>query len=164
MCKISVDGTDFEIQEPSPFTPGWYSHKFKGPGVRYEVGVALQTGDIVWTSGPFECGLYPDGKIATEMGLDYALDNGEKYVCDSGYYGPRAEKPNGLNNADQRMKQVARARHETVNARFKLFGALSEVFRHSPKDHGIVFNAVAIITQFNIMFEEPLFQISYSDI
>lgn len=95
------------------------------------------------------------------MGLDDALDNGEKYVCDGGYYGPRAEKPNGLNNQDQRMKKVARARHETVNARFKHFGALTQVFRHPPEDHGIVFNAIAIITQFSIMYDEPLFQISY---
>jgi DDE superfamily endonuclease len=163
ICKISVDGTDFHIQEPRPFDRKWFSHKFKGPGVRYEVGVCLQTGDIVWTNGPFQCGSYPDGKIATEMGLDAALDRGERYVCDGGYYGPRADKPNGLNNADQYMKQVARSRHETVNARFKQFGVLAQVFRHQPEKHGIVFNAVAIITQLCLMYDQPLFQIYYND-
>ena len=36
-CKVfvSIDGTDFRIQEPSPFSSSWYSHKFKGPGVLY---------------------------------------------------------------------------------------------------------------------------------
>ena len=28
-CKVSVDGTDFRIQEPSPFSKSWYSHKFR---------------------------------------------------------------------------------------------------------------------------------------
>ena len=38
-CWISLDGTDFRIQEPTPFDPKWFSHKFKGPGLRYEIGV-----------------------------------------------------------------------------------------------------------------------------
>jgi hypothetical protein len=32
-CHVSVDGTDFRIHEPSPFSPRWYSHKFKGAGL-----------------------------------------------------------------------------------------------------------------------------------
>jgi len=96
VCKISVDGRDFSIQEPSPFDRKWYSHKFKGAGVWYEVGVCLQTGDIIWMNGPFECGSFPDGKIAAEMGLYASLDDSEKFVCDGGYYGPRAEKSNGI--------------------------------------------------------------------
>ena len=35
-CKITVDGTDFRIQEPAMFDPKWYSHKFRGPGLRYK--------------------------------------------------------------------------------------------------------------------------------
>lgn len=131
--------------------------------MRYEVGVCLQTGDIVWTNGPFECGWFPDQKIATEMGLQAVLDVGEKYVCDGGYHGPRAEKPNGLNNDDQYMKKIARSRHETVNARFKQFKILVDEYRHKLENHGIVFNAVANITQLSIMYGSPLFQIHYDD-
>lgn len=40
--KILVDGTDFIIHEPSPFSPEWYSHKFRGLGWRYEVGVSVR--------------------------------------------------------------------------------------------------------------------------
>ena len=105
MCKISVDGTDFHIYEPTPFNRKWYSHKFKGPGVRYEIRRCIQTGDIVWVNGPFPCGAYPDRKIATQEGLEDGLDDCERYVCDGGIYGPRAEKPNGLNNADQYKKK-----------------------------------------------------------
>ena len=52
-CKITVDGTDFHIQEPAQFDPKWYSHKFKGPGLCYEIGVCIKTRWIVWVNGPF---------------------------------------------------------------------------------------------------------------
>jgi len=42
--NFSVDGTDCQIQEPLLFNAKWYSHKFKGPGLRYEVGVCISTG------------------------------------------------------------------------------------------------------------------------
>lgn len=33
---VSLDGTaDCIIQEPYPFIPKWYSHKFHRPGLRY---------------------------------------------------------------------------------------------------------------------------------
>lgn len=54
-CLVSVDGTDFRIYERHPFWSGWFSHKFKGPGVRYEVAVCIKTGDVVWINGPFPC-------------------------------------------------------------------------------------------------------------
>ena len=114
-------------------------------------------------NGPFECGSFPDGKIATEMGLYTSFNEGEKFVCDGGYYGPRAEKLTGHNNWDQYMKQVARLHHETVNARFKQFGALSKVFYHDLTKHGVTFNAIVIIMQLSIMYAEPLFTVYYND-
>ena len=66
-CLVSVDGTDFEIQEPWPYhrlhSRMWFSHKFKGPGLRYEVGLSILGGEIVWIGGPYACGLWPDLKI-----------------------------------------------------------------------------------------------------
>ena len=47
-CLITVDGIDFRINEPKPFSKKWYSHKFHGPGLRYEIGVCIQTGDIYY--------------------------------------------------------------------------------------------------------------------
>ena len=60
---VSVDGTDCMIQKPSPFSSKWWSHKFNGHGVRYEVGLGIQNGDIVWVNGTFTCGECPDIKI-----------------------------------------------------------------------------------------------------
>lgn len=45
--RVSVNGTDFSICEPWPFDTKLYSHKFKVPGVRYEVGVCIAPGNII---------------------------------------------------------------------------------------------------------------------
>ena len=50
---ISVDDTACRIMEPAPFSPAWFSHKFHGPGLRYEVGISISSGYIVWINGPF---------------------------------------------------------------------------------------------------------------
>lgn len=44
----SVDGTDFPINESHPFSPKWFSYKFNGPGVRYEIGVCMRKGITFW--------------------------------------------------------------------------------------------------------------------
>ena len=67
-CKTSVDDTDFRIMEPKPFNKNLFSKKFKGPGVRGEVGVCIKTGWIVWTNGPLLCVAFPDLKTAEEEG------------------------------------------------------------------------------------------------
>jgi len=81
-CLITIDGTDFMINEPFPFEPGYYSHKFHRAGLRYELGVSIQSGDIVWLNGPFPCGRFADQKIAKDEGLEDAMDAGERYLCD----------------------------------------------------------------------------------
>jgi hypothetical protein len=41
---ITVDGTDFSIYEPTHFSTEWFSHKFKEPGVRYELAISIRGG------------------------------------------------------------------------------------------------------------------------
>eukprot|EP00957_Ditylum_brightwellii_P173127 13180079-Ditylum_brightwellii.AAC.1 len=39
-CSLNtVDGIGFMICEPTPFSPRWYSHKFNGPGLCYELAI-----------------------------------------------------------------------------------------------------------------------------
>ena len=84
---VSIDGTDFRIQEPKkPFNSKWYSKKFNGPGIRYEVGVSINTGYIVWYNGPYPAGMMPDTKIYF-WDLRWILDTSEKNVADKGYQG-----------------------------------------------------------------------------
>ena len=77
---MSVDGTDYKIREPTKFSPKWYSHKFRGPGLRYEIGLSIQTDTIAWTNGPFEAGQWSDLRIFREGGprsLKDRLPDGE---------------------------------------------------------------------------------------
>ena len=82
-CLITIDGTDCQIYEPKPFSRCWYSHKFKGPGVRYEIGLNIQNGWIVWVNGPYPCGEWPDLRIARDRMVHMLLPV-EMYVADGG--------------------------------------------------------------------------------
>ena len=66
---VTKDGTDFYIIGASPFYSGWYSHKFKVAGIRYEEAVSINGGDIVWTNGLFCTGNWPDISLTMVRGL-----------------------------------------------------------------------------------------------
>jgi hypothetical protein len=46
---VTVDGTYFRINEPTDFSTKWFSHKFKGPGVRYEVAISTGGGYCLYS-------------------------------------------------------------------------------------------------------------------
>ena len=57
-CLTSVDGTDFQITDQGDHWDGWYSFKFKKPGLQYEVALCILTGGwIVWIQGPYPLGI-----------------------------------------------------------------------------------------------------------
>ena len=149
---MSVDGTDCRIYEPSPFSPVWYSHKFKGPALRYEVGVGILNGDIVWVHGPFPCGSYTDLNIF-RLGMKDELDESECVLTDLGYGDERCKTKASMSNINMELfHSRILARHENVNRRLKQFSILSNRFRNSISKHSVCFHAVANITQ--LMFEE----------
>ena len=142
---------------------GMAAHKFKGPGLRYEIGVSIQGGDIVWTNGPFACGFWPDISIF-RLALIFLLAIGEMVEADRGYRGEptKVRLPHEyVNRSDKRAKDRARARHETLNGRLKTWGCLNQTYRHHLKKHIIVFRAVVVITQMSINKGESLFQTNY---
>lgn len=61
----------------------WYSHKFNGSGLRYEIGLNISTGHIVWANGGYPCGQFSDLKLLRESLL--SVDNGEKTIDDRVY-------------------------------------------------------------------------------
>lgn len=81
---MSVDGTECPIQELNPFSPIWYSHKLNDAGLRYEIGISLGTGNIVWANGPYRCGDYTDLMVFRDR-LKSNLDIGEQVLAYSGY-------------------------------------------------------------------------------
>ena len=95
--------------------------------MRYEVGVSIINGDIVWIHGPFRCGMN-DLQILREILFSY-LDENERVEAGNGYTGesPRYTKtPASLFYEEERkdMGNISRERHETVNRRFKDWSCL----------------------------------------
>ena len=167
---MSVDGTDFPIQEPSPFSKKWYSYKFNGAGIRYEVGILIQTGWIVWLNGPFPAGCYNDRQIAEDT-LHLALAPGEMYLGDRVYYGKKTARQYAVTNhtrfarSDREYdRSLCRARHECINSRFKKFEILKREFRHHCiQKHKLVTYAVANILQVQMEWsgKSLTFQVQY---
>jgi DDE superfamily endonuclease len=160
---MTVDGTDFQIQEPIPFSSKWYSHKYKGPGIRYEVAVSIRGGDLVHTNGPFECGTWNDIKIFRNLLMGKLVRN-EFVEADKGYRGQRDKirLPGDWENlAEKEFKSRARARQETVNRRFKQFKILKSVYRHDLEKHQDVFRSIVVLTQLGIESGETLFVVDY---
>lgn len=155
-CYCSLDGVDFKIQEQFPFNPKWYSHKFHGPGIRYEIGLNIRSGDVVWKFGGYPCGEFPDLKLARQSYV-HAVRAGEKTIADRGYPDDTFFiLPNNLNaNKHKRIM----SRHETINKRIRHFKVLKETFRHDLDLHPIIFHAVVNLVQLQIQDGEPLFTV-----
>ena len=166
--KITVDGTDFLCLPPNDGDErrSWYSHKFKKPAVRYEVGISIQSGDIVWVNGPWRAGRYPDISIFRLGGLrDRLLDTGERAEADLGYRG----EPQVIDLPEEGRRDLilakkrARMRHETCNKRFKNWACMTQNFRHGISFHNDCFKAIAVLTQLAIEISEPLFDAAFVD-
>lgn len=153
---MSVDGTDCEIQEPIPFSPRWYSQKLNCSGLRYEVGISINRGYIVWVNGPYLCGEFTDVDIFRAE-LKTKLFDGEQVLADKGYTDYRCS----LKLPTRTLSESAlyRSRHETCNARFKNFFSLSTAFRHPLWKHAHYFHAIANLTQIGILLGSTLFDI-----
>ena len=163
-CKLTIDGMDVFIKEQRLFCPKWWSHKSNRPGLRYEIGICIQTGWICWFNGPFLCGSFSDSRISMEA-LIYVLRRDEKVQADTTYGSLYHETPDKSRRGTpyERMKAKARARHETINGRIKVFGCLSNRWRHPLKKHGTAFGAVANIIQVQIEKEGTTFGVQYDD-
>ena len=163
---MTIDGVDVGINEPMPFSPLWYSHKFHGPAVRYELGVSIKTGWIVWVHGPFPAGDFPDLEIF-RLGLKDLLGANERVECDQGYAGDaKTRTPNDF--ADdinwRYQKGKARARHEAINGKFKQYRILSNVFIGDRNKHFLIFNAIAAIVQSEILEGRLAFELAHYDV
>ena len=75
-CLLNIDGVNLKVPYHGQ---AYFSNKFKGSRLHYEVGLAIQTGDICWIFGPFKCGEYTDLMIF-QMGLKHELGRWEKVM------------------------------------------------------------------------------------
>ena len=166
---LTVDGIHCWICEPrlDPSSK-WYSHKFKKSGFSYEVGITIFHNQICWINGPFPAGR-SDLAIFRE-GLKDRIPEGKLALTDNGYRG-EAGKCLYRNPFDtqgvRKFKKRALARQETANSRLKSFKILEDRFRTvgptredgptREEKHKAVFEACAVIIQYQMENGRPLF-------
>jgi hypothetical protein len=146
------------------FNKGFYGVKFNHSGVKYEVGICIETGHIVWINGPFRAG--QNDITISRTALLGALDREETAVADSGYKGEKhhIRTPTVGTAKEIKMQDLARARHETVNSRLKIFRVLgADYYRHGLIFHSSCFRAVAVITQLTFENGGEPFQVEFYD-
>jgi len=168
---MTVDGTDFRIPQKGAATKGnaFGSHKYAGKSaLRYELGVDILAGNLVWIQGPYPAGKYTNIKIFNNVLWNFLeLEPGERVEADEVYRGhpDKIKCPgNDANPAENRaMQGRVRGHHETLNGRLKNWGILSQVFRHHITRHGDVFRACAVVTQLTAKNGKPLFKVEYAD-
>ena len=159
MFLISVDATDFRIQEPGKFDSAWFSHKLKKAAVRYEVALDMH-GHIVHTSPPYKAGT-PDLNIFRDE-LKGKLPPNRYAVTDDGYKDEKclAKSDTDSDEVYEILNRIG-GRHETVNSRYKSFGILSQTYRHHLIDHVDIFDAITVLIQIGILHGEYLWKNEY---
>ena len=87
--------------------------------------------------------------------------------ADSGYHGElNTIQEKGRGSKEERevaTRARARARHETINRRLKEWKSLSTQFCHNKgsdiTNHGLVFDAVLVLTQISVAHNQSLFEL-----
>ena len=166
---MTVDGIHCSIEEPSLklFSENrkFFSHKYHGAGLDYELGISIFQQKCVWVRGPYPAGTHDatifrdalQGEVAAmrdRSGVQHRV------IADRGYRGNREfiSTPNSHDDEPLRdFKGRALSRHETFNGRLKNFDSLQERFRHSVKKHKMCFNAGVVIVQISLEHGSPLF-------
>ena len=148
-----------------PYDKGQYSHKFNHGALKYEVAIDAYTSKVVWINGPFRGGEHDKNIYAG--GLREKIPRGKKVICDRVYGSKKYTLPDDTkklslpNPCDPphfaNFKARVKARHETFNGRIKFFRILSDTYHHANHKHVNVFEAVAVMVQYQMDNGSPLF-------
>ena len=168
---LTIDGTDCKIWERKH--PRYNqdkkqcSQKMNHGAAKYELGICIRTAKCVWINGPHRGG-ESDINVLYKGGLIDKVKKGKKIVADRGYKcanKPEVQAkislpneqydPKPLNN----FKSRARLRHETFNGRLKCFNVLVATFRQGFNKHKFVFEATAVIVQYQMDNGSPIFEV-----
>ncbi len=164
---MSYDNRQHRLLHPAEGGRQEGSHKYAGKSaLRYELGIDILKGNLVWVEGPYPAGAWPDIKInlnslASHLPPDKRVEANNDYVG----HPDKIKCPNNDSNPERNlgMQSAARSRHETFNGRLKNWGILETTYRHNIGLHGRVFTACAVITQLCVANGEPLFEVEYGD-
>jgi DDE superfamily endonuclease len=153
---LSIDGIHFPIEEPSPFSPEWSSHKLGGSAaVAYEIALSINKPRLAWVHGPVRPGKYNDLSLF-RLALKEEMETkapGRRIIGDKGYRG-ETEIVSTRNEFDPpeiaEFKDRVLARHETFNQRLKVWGCLNVKWRHSLDLHKMAVEAICALTMYQI--------------
>lgn len=123
---------------------------------------------MILIQGPYPAGKYNAVTIFQGC-LKGHLDLYDRVVADKEYVGedPQFVKcPNSkmLQKELQRMIQQESVHNETMDAWFKFWGILKQVYRHNIDHHGNVISALGVIIQLSVENGKPLYSVDYDDI
>lgn len=162
-----LDATDCETTNQGKSKKAFYSFKFRHNGLRYEIGINIRTGDIVWIMGPWPCGDWPDVECL-RSDLKHHLEEDERLETDDGYIGedpcitlcPAGVRAMESDSWHKKRGEV-RSRGETANHRLKTYKVLGGKFRHDLEKHSMCFRACAVLTQLSFEYgSKSLFSVS----
>jgi len=166
-----VDGTHFWISKPQH--PEWsqdttyFSHKFGKACVNNELSISISTQQLMWMNGPFPAG-QNDVLIFMKKGLRDKLKLiGKKAIGNGGYCGHQnvISAPNAHDSKFvKKFKSRALKRHEAFNGMIKSFKCLDGRFRHSIDRFADSFEAVAVLCQYQIERNQPLYDVLIAEL
>jgi len=160
---FSVDGVHCRTKERrnNP-TAKVYSHKFHGPGVAYEVGIAIYEDRVLWIKGPFVASTHDKTMFESEDGPP-DMPKGKRGIGDSAYQSLNERMAVHRDGHSKEMTNFinrVRARHESFYNRLKTFGILSN-FRGSwnkKEQHQMFFEGCAVLVQYDMENGHPLME------
>ena len=172
---LTVDGANFQTREQrkNPSAKA-YSHNFNGPGVGYEIAVAIYEDRVVWINGavaiyedrvvwingPFDPSTHDLTIFRSEDGLEANMPDRMRGIGDSAYKAGDAMTVHREGHSKEMTNFInrVRARHENFNARMKNFKILSECFRSNRVKHKTAFEAICILCQYDMENGHPLME------
>ena len=80
-----MDGVDCSTTDQGQDSKAFYSHKFHGPGLRYELPTSVARGDCDHINGPFPPGDWNDLLVFRTRLKKVLEELGERAEADDGY-------------------------------------------------------------------------------
>lgn len=153
-----MDATECPIHRPLDWLTQrqYYSGKKKKHTIKYEVGVHLSTGRIVWLVGGIPGSIH-DMKMAQENGILQQLLEGEWILADKGYTSsnlpfltpikdPQTEEELQWNSFINQTRVIV----ENTYGRIKTFGSVKSNWRHNIDLHPLMFKVVCILVDIDL--------------
>lgn len=161
---VSVDGTHMrcnEVRHPTlKRDPTWYSFKHKTAGHNLQITLDIRRPRcvdlFVGRAGQNDMGNW------NNSGVEDKIPEGKRAIVDGGYEVTNEERLKVLSGYNQwddektmNFKKRVKSRHETYNAKLKVYDVMTKVFRHHVNRFPIYVDMVCVLVQYAITDTDP---------